>query len=389
MNSPHILHLIDSLNVGGTEGKLFDLIAGLLTRGYKISVGYCTPGPWAGKLKELGVNITQLHHFGRIDPLLLARVFRLIRSDPPQIVHTHLFKSDFHGRLAACLADVPVVIGGLHNSDPWAQNRLFGLIYGATARCTDCLIAVSDDVRQYHIAHTGVAPEKVVTIENGVDLDRFKVQDDAGQRLRSELGIEASAIVFGVIGRLKTQKAHSVFLEAAREILNRYPTARFLIVGDGPLRSELEAQARQLGLFPALIFTGLRADIPVVLSALDVLVLPSHWEGLPNVVLEAMAAGRPVVATAIAGIRGVVLSGTTGLLVPQGNPLSMAQACLDLAADRDLRVRFGSMGYEHVAIHYSLDKMIDRYDECYSEHLRFHGLKHRENSKNLKGKLTS
>lgn len=385
MDSPHVLHLVDSLNIGGTEGKLYDLIAGLLKRRYRVSVGYCTPGPWADKLKELGVGVTRLRYFGRIDPILLVRMLRLIQRDPPQIVHTHLFKSDFHGRLAARLAGVPVVIGGLHNSDPWARNHLFGLMYGATARFTDCLISVSEEVRQYHIMHTGVAPEKILTIENGVDIERFKGQGEAGQKVRNELGIDPNAVVFGVIGRLKPQKGHDLFLEAAKEILNQHPTVRFLIIGDGPLRSELEVKARQLGLCPALIFTGVREDIPALLSALDVLVLSSRWEGLPNVILEAMAAARPVVATSVDGVHGVVRSGVTGLLVPPGDPLSMAQACLGLVSNSDLRTRFGQAGYEYVSQQYNLDTMIDRYDECYSEQLQLRGLKQQDDSNNLKG----
>lgn len=383
MDSPHILHLIDSLNIGGTEGKLFDLIAGLLKRGYRVSVGYCTPGPWAEKLEALGIRVTQLPHFGRVDPSLVFRMVRLIRNDPPQIVHTHLFKSDFHGRLAAHLAGVPVVIGGLHNSDPWARNRLLGLIYGATARFTDCLLAVSEEVKQYHVERTGVSPEKILTIENGVDVERFTGQDSAGQKVRAEFGIAPDAIVFGIIGRLKPQKDHATFLESAREIFIQYPTARFLVVGDGPLYSELETMARELSLFPSLIFTGVRTDIPAVLSALDVLVLSSRWEGLPNVVLEAMAVARPVVATSVDGVEGVVTSGKTGLLVPPGDSLALAQACIELINDPDLRHRLGRAGYRHVAENYSFDTMVDRYEACYIEQLRLHGFQRPEGSNSL------
>jgi len=383
MGFPHILHLIDSLNVGGTEGKLYDLIAGLLKRGYRVSVGYCTPGPWAEKLETLGVRVTRLSHIGRVDPSLVFRMVRLMRNDPPQIVHTHLFKSDFHGRLAARLAGVPVVIGGLHNSDPWARNRLLGSIYGATARFTDCLLAVSEEVKQYHVERTGVSQEKIFIIENGVDIERFKGQDAAGQKVRDELDIAPDAIVFGIIGRLKPQKDHATFLESAREILVQYPTARFLVVGDGPLYSELEAKALELDLFPSLIFTGVRTDIPAVMSALDVLVLSSRWEGLPNVVLEAMAAARAVVATSVDGVEGVVTSGKTGLLVPPGDSLALAQACLELVSNPDLRYRLGQAGYRYVAENYSLDMMVDRYEARYAEQLQRHGLQRPEGSTSL------
>jgi glycosyltransferase involved in cell wall biosynthesis len=374
IDTPHILHLVDSLNIGGTEGKLVDLITGLLKRGYRVSVGYCTPGPWAETLKTMGVKVTRLNHKGRVDPMLLARTIRLIRSDLPQIVHTHLFKSDFHGRLAARLSGVPVVIGGLHNSDPWARKRFLGLIYGATAQFTDRLIAVSEEVRQYHIAHTNASPEKIITIENGVDISRFSTSDETRQLVRTELGIAPEAIVFGTIGRLKPQKDHGTFMRAAREILDQCASARFLIVGDGPLRSELETQAEQLKLFPAILFAGLRMDIPALLSAFDVFVLSSRWEGLPNAVLEAMASERPVVATAVDGVRGVVTSEKNGLLVPSGDAPALAEACLQLVSDSDMRNRLGRAGHKYVAEHHSLTAMLNKYIDCYAELLHEHGI---------------
>lgn len=389
INSPHILHLVDSLNIGGTEGKLVDLIGGLLEHGYRVSVGYCTPGPWAEKLKSMGVQVTRLNHKGRVDPLLLVRTIRLIRNDLPQIVHTHLFKSDFHGRLAARLARVPVVIGGLHNSDPWARNRLLGLIYGATAQFTDRLIAVSEEVRQYHIAHTNVASEKIIAIENGVDVSRFSISGETKQKMRTELDIAPGAIVFGTIGRLKPQKDHGTFIRAAREVLDQYPSARFLVIGDGPLRSELETQAHQLELFPAIIFTGLRTDIPALLSALDVFVLSSRWEGLPNAILEAMAASRPVIATAVDGVRGVVTSGENGLLVSSGDTSGLTEACLQLASDSDLRNRLGRAGHKYVTDHHSLTAMLDKYVDCYAELLHEHGFALPNEKQNLRKLETS
>jgi glycosyltransferase involved in cell wall biosynthesis len=295
-----------------------------------------------------------------------------MRSDPPQIVHTHLFKSDIHGRLAARLAGVPAVVSTLHNSDPWARQRLLGALYGATARFADRLIAVSDEVRDYHLKYTGAPASKIITIENGVDVQKFTGQASAGQVVRAELGIAHAAPLFGVIGRLKPQKDHTTFLLAAAEILRQLPEARFLIVGEGPLRTELEIQARGLGLEAALIFTGLRTDIPAVLAALDVLVFSSQWEGLPVTLLEGMAASRPVVATAVDGIRGVALPDVTALLVPPADPFALAAACVRLGMNRSLAGQMGEAGYLRVSAHYSLEAMIDRTADLYASLLPTH-----------------
>src|SRR5512145_2696842 len=360
MTPVHVLHLIDGLNVGGAEILLRDLTAGLVQRGYRVSVGYSTPGPLADELAANGLPLTRLPRMARIDPSLLFGMLRLMRSDPPQVVHTHLFKSDFHGRWAARLAGVPVVVSTLHNADLWAQRWPLGALYGATARFADKLIAVSAEVRQYQIEKTGIPAEKVTVIENGVDVRRFDGLQAAGQKVRAEFGFSPEAVVFGIIARLKPQKDHATFLNVAAEVLRLIPSARFLVVGDGPLRAELERLAGELGLFPALVFTGLRNDIPAVLAALDVLVFSSKWEGLPVTLLEGMAASKPVIATAVDGINGVALPNETALLVPPGNFPALIAACLTLAADPGLRLRLGRAGFERVSTRYSLEAMIDQ-----------------------------
>jgi len=374
MKPVHVLQLIDGLNIGGAEVLLRDLAAGLAHRGYRVSVAYSTPGPLVDELAASGLQLTRLSRKARIDPALLFGMLRLMRSDPPQIVHTHLFKSDFHGRFAARMAGVPVVVSTLHNADIWAQRWPLGALYGATARFADKLIAVSDEVRAYHLAKTGIPADKVVVIENGVDVRKFKELSSAGEQIRAEFGISTEAILFGVIGRLKPQKDHVTFLKAAVEVLHQVPGARFLVVGDGPLRAELEKLAGELGLLPALIFCGLRGDIPAVLAALDVLVFSSRWEGLPVTLLEGMAAGKAIAATAVDGIRGVAQPDTTALLVSPADPAALAAVCIRLAGDATLRARLGLAGFERVSSRYSLDAMIDQTAGLYNQLLSARGL---------------
>jgi len=367
MRKAHVLHLIDGLTFGGAETLLRDLASGLEKRGYRVTVGYSTPGPFVQELAEKGLTLKHIPRLAMIDPIFLFRMVRLMHLDPPQIVHTHLFKSDFHGRLAARLAGVPVVVSTLHNNDSWAKNRILGRIYGTTARFADCLIAVSPEVREYHLDKTGVPANKMMVIENGVDVAAFSGHEAGAKAVRAEFGIAPTAPLFGIIGRLKPQKDLPTFLLAAAEILRQQPDARFLVVGDGPLREELEAQAKELALFPALIFAGMRKDIPAIMAALDVLVLSSLWEGLPVILLEAMAAARPVVSTAVDGVKSVVIPDDSAILVEPGSPFALAQACVRLASDPALRAKMGQSGLKRVLDVYSLDVMIDRISALYNK----------------------
>ena len=374
MTAAHVLHLIDGLKIGGAEILLRELSVGLVRRGFHVSIGYSSSGPLVQELAALGLSLTRLPRLMRIDPLLFFGMISLIRRESPQIVHTHLFKSDFHGRLAARIAGTPVVVSTLHSVDRWAQERSLGRSYGWTARFADRLIAVSEDVRRFHVAQTGVSEEKLVIIENGVDIGRFAGLESAGRAIRKELGFDHTALVFGIVGRLTPPKDHSTFLKAAELILQKAPQARFLIVGDGPLRKDLALQAQKIGLGEALIFTGLRKDIPAVLAALDVLVFSSLWEGLPVALLEGMSAARPVVATAVGGIPEVVVPDKSAFLVPPGDADALAQACLRLASDSATRRSMGQAGLERVVARYSLDVMIDRTAVLYAKLLQERGL---------------
>lgn len=374
MTTAHVLHLIDGLKIGGAEILLRELSVGLVRRGFHVSIGYSSSGPLVQELAALGLPLTRLPRLMRIDPLLFFGMISLIRRESPQIVHTHLFKSDFHGRLAARIAGTPVVVSTLHSVDRWAQERSLGRSYGWTARFADRLIAVSEDVRRFHVAQTGVSEEKLVIIENGVDIGRFAGLESAGRAIRKELGFDHTALVFGIVGRLTPPKDHSTFLKAAELILQKAPQARFLIVGDGPLRKDLALQAQKIGLGEALIFTGLRKDIPAVLAALDVLVFSSLWEGLPVALLEGMSAARPVVATAVGGIPEVVVPDKSAFLVPPGDADALAQACLRLASDSATRRSMGQAGLERVVARYSLDVMIDRTAVLYAKLLQERGL---------------
>jgi glycosyltransferase involved in cell wall biosynthesis len=360
-----VLHLIDGLKIGGAEVLLRDLLRGLRAAGFQVSVGFSTAGPVQESIHDMGIPLTRLPRLMRVDPGLFLGMCRLIRRERPQIVHTHLFKSDFHGRLAARLCKVPVVVSTAHNVDAWARRAPLGYLYGLTARLADQVIAVSDEVRDFQIRHTNTAAARIVTINNGVDVSMFENQRESGRAVRAELGLHEAAPVIGIVGRLERQKDHNNFLEAAAAIRQALPEARFLIVGDGSLRAEIIGRARALDLLPSLIFCGIREDIPAVLAAMDLLVFSSRWEGLPVTLLEGMASGLPIVSTAVGGIPGAVVENETALLVPPESPDDLAQACLFILRNKDLAKKFGMAGRRRACENYSMQTMISCTVELY------------------------
>ena len=373
MKKKKILQLIDSLNIGGAEVLLVDLVRGIKESGDDVSVGYSTSGPLEKNLLKMGISLTHLPRLGRIDPFLFFRMCQLILREKPDIVHTHLFKSDLHGRLAARLCGVPVVISTSHSNDVWARRIPLGYLYGLTAKLADRVIVVSTSVRDYQIQYMNISNDKTIVIENGVNIQRFANQKDAGRVLRDEFQIGIGVPLIGIIGRLQPVKDHENFLRAAVLIRNKLPDARFLIVGDGPLSEELIIQAQTLGLGSSVIFCGIRQDIPAVMAALDVLVLSSRWEGLPVTLLEGLAAKTPVVTTAVGGIPNVVSDGESALLVPPQDSLALANACLKILQNSVLAHSLTEAGFARVKSQFSLDAMIGKTLKLYEELLEHHG----------------
>jgi glycosyltransferase involved in cell wall biosynthesis len=370
-----ILQLIDGLNIGGAEVLLRDLCTGLQERGFEVGVGYSTPGPIIQDLQAIGIQPVHLPKLARIDPVRYGSgLMRLITSFKPHIVHTHLFKSDFHGRIAAALCNTPVIISTLHNNDPWARHWLFGPVYGFTARQASRLIAVAPEVKEFHAQYSKIPADKIVTILNGVNIDRFRENKFAGLQVRQGFNITPTTPLVGIIGRLKPQKDHATFLFAAAEILKKIPQTRFLIVGDGPLRSELESQAANLQIKDAVIFCGVRSDIPAILSALDILVMSSRWEGLPITLLEGMASGRAIVTTAVPGILDVIEPEKTALTIAPGDSLALANACTDLLADPSKRVELGEQALKSVLERFSIQAMITKTVLVYQTALKERGI---------------
>jgi glycosyltransferase involved in cell wall biosynthesis len=328
-----------------------------------------------------GAEVFPLDIKGELDPLRDARaVFELIRvlqKKRVDVLHAHGSKAGVVGRLAALLAGTPAVFLTAHNSvfyEEWPayKKRVVGLAQAILARGTSRVIAVSEALRAEIIAREKVDPAKVVTVHNGIEPARFK---NVGPRelLRQRLNLPADSAVIGTIARLAPQKGVRYLIQAAALIPAGLRPV-FLVVGEGPLRAELEASARNAGVADRFIFTGLRSDIPLILGALDLLVLPSVTEGLPLVLLEAMAASLPVVATRVGGVPEAVVDGKTGIVVPPQDAPALAAAIAALLAAPDRARQFGAAGEDRVSRVFTVHRMVSLTTELYLETLAGNGL---------------
>ncbi len=374
---PKILYVIDNLEFGGGE-QGFAQLAGALRNRYEISFA-CQPGGLLEeRLKQLGIPIRPLDFRRQVSPSRIIRLIAMIKEEGIHLVHTTGARADFYTRIAARLAGVPVVVSTItmlvEGYDvPSLKRTLYRAAIRLSERHCDGFIAVSDAVRRVLVEDHRIPDAKVVMIHNsGVELDTFGPDGRNGLELRQELGLDPKAPVVGTIGRLVYQKAHDVFLRAAHLVTKAVPDVQFLIVGEGPLRPSLERMKEDLGLHTCR-FAGFRPDIPNMLSLMDVFALASILEGSPVVILEALGAVRPIVATRIDGVTDVLRHGVTGLLVPPGDPAALADAIVSLLKDRELSCRLAEAGRKLVEKRFSLSRMVEEVDRFYTTLLQKKG----------------
>jgi glycosyltransferase involved in cell wall biosynthesis len=359
--TPLICHTEASLGFGGQEIRILTEIAWLQLHGLGALL-VCQPQSrllkeaCARNLPALAVRMrSPLDLFG------LLRLRRLLKRYGVALVHTHSSIDSWLGGSAARSLGLPVV-RSRHVSIPIRRRR--ALVY----RLADCVVTSGAALRAIVIA-AGVAPERVVSIPPGVDTKRFH-PDVPGHAVRDELNLPRppTCKVVGLIADVRGSKGHQYFLEAARHVLRVLPTSRFLIVGDGVGFKSVRQRVRDLGLERAVVLTGFRRDIPEVMAALDVLVVPSlRSEGIPQVILQAFAVGRPVVASAVGGIPEVVRDQQTGLLVPPGDHAALASAILSLLQDPSRASQLAQAGHSLVERRYEMDRVMTYTAELYAQ----------------------
>ena len=292
-------------------------------------------------LESLGVDITYLQK-SRFDPTTLPALLKVIERKGIDVLHLHGYGATTFGRIAAAIRGIPVVLHEHANltDTPWFQK----IADRALEPYTDIAIAVSQSTADFVVRARLVSPEKVKVVYLGAPLDEFSHRRPAEEiaAIRAKLGARPDDFVIGTVTRLHDSKGNSYLIDAARLVLNQRPQARFILVGEGPLRSELEAQAAQLGLGDRFIFAGFTKDVAGVLHAFDLSVFPSLWEGTPLTVFETLAAGNPIVATDADGLRDVLTDGLDARMVPRRDAPALADAMVALMDRPEERARMAA-----------------------------------------------
>jgi glycosyltransferase involved in cell wall biosynthesis len=360
--SSSVLHIINTAEIGGGGEHLLNLTRGLVPQGFSSQAVVGRDGPFSERLRRAGVAVEVVGPLGVAAPLRLAS---LLRTSPPAVLHLHGSRAGFLGSLAARMAGVrPVVYTAhalaFHRPLPPGLHALAGRAEAVTGRLADRVICLTTGDCEA-IIRRGVPRERIAVIPNGIDPDRFAPSDAAAVRdaCRRELGLRADDVAITMVARLVPQKDPLSFVRMARSVADQIPEARFLLVGDGPLRPQVEAEVRTQGLDGRLRLTGFRDDIPALLAAADLVVSPSLWEGLPLLALEAMAAGKPLVATDLPGHAEVIAHGETGLLVPAGDPSLLSAAVAELVRSPEGRRAMGERGRERLRARFTLAHMIE------------------------------
>ena len=367
MKQFRVIHLVEDLKIGGAERVIADIVESLDRKKFEASVWCVTRGgKIAEALSDKGVEVRILGISNYRNPLNILKLTRLLRKAEPDIVHTHGYFASVISRLAAKKAGIPVIIAHVH-STYWDYHKRHVLIERKLSRFTDKIICCSRAVESFVRDFEKIEGDKTIVIYNGADEERFFPSQDA-QSIRAEFGMDKKDPVVGTVSSLTPHKGHHDLLRAASLVLEEIPSVKYLLVGDGPLRERLEEQAKKANIHSSVIFTGEREDIPEVLSLMDVFVLPSSSrEGLGLAIIEAMAAGKPVVATEIGGIPEVVKDGETGLLVAPGNPEALARATLRLLRDPNAARVMGEQGRIRFEEKFTKNRMVREIEDLYTD----------------------
>ncbi|MEK7328905.1 MAG: glycosyltransferase [Chloroflexota bacterium] len=361
-----VAHILKTTGLSGAESHLLTLSGGLLAEGWESRLIVLVnqrrpPTALIEAARAANVQIDTVPLAGDLDMAATAKIAALLKSAQAQIVHTHMIHGDLYGTLAARMAGIAVV-QTRHNDDKFRRRWPVRLLARWLAGQAKTVIAISDSLATFARDVEGVPGPKIVRIHYGLDPVQVTAKACPGA-LRAELGLNDDVPLIGAVGRLTEQKGFRYLLEAFAIVRRSLPQAQLVIAGDGELRSTLEAQGHK----DAVRFLGWRSDVPSVMADIDVLAVPSLWEGFGLVTLEAMALSKPVVASRVSALPEIVASGETGLLVPPADPKALAGALCALLTPKAPARAMGARGRVRLQIDFSVQRMVRQHVAVYKE----------------------
>lgn len=364
-----LMHVVDSLEIGGLERVVTDLVVAQKARGHQVSVFSinATEG-FRAELQAQGIEVRVGGKTRGFD-LRVLRALRHAAADA-DVVHAHNFTPNYYAATALLgLPRSPVLVGSCHDMGARLSNRKLRLMYRWSLRRTAAVAMVGQQVYERYIQTGFVQPERALTVLNGIPVERFVSTPQRRERARALLGLGADEVVIGCVGRLVELKNHALLIGVLPALRRRHPRLKLVIVGYGALESQLKAQAQHLGVGAEVLITGQRTDVADLLPAFDVFALPSRTEGLSIALLEACATGLAVVATEVGGNPEIIHDGTTGLLVPSDDAVALETALDALLSDASRRASLGQQAQAWVSAHASVTALADAYDRFYARAL--------------------
>jgi glycosyltransferase involved in cell wall biosynthesis len=360
--------VIDNLEFGGGERVFLQLAAGLKDR-FEIFVAATRGGEFEERLRELDIQFFSVNMGRRLSWKPVTKLRYIIQHNRITLIHSQGARADFFARVAGRIANAPHILCTLampvEGFDVgFLRKKIYRLADQISARYVERFIVVSDSLRTTLIEGRGISSQRVVRIYNGIELHQYH-PDLNETSLRNNWGIPPSAPLVGAIGRMVWQKGFEFLIHAIPEIISDIHDVRFLFVGDGPLKSDLERLVSQLDISHKVIFAGFRPDIRRVLSAIDILVVPSLLEGFPIMTLEAMAMAKPIVATRIQGITEQISDGMDGILVPPKNSEALTNAVSKILLSKELASKLGITARKKVETFFPVEKMVGETEKVY------------------------
>lgn len=382
MSKIKVLHIITRLANGGADENTLYTINGLDNKKYDIDLMIGQEND-PGMMNDLnlreGIRIYKINSLVRdIFPLdevkAVRQIYKIIKTNRYDIVHTHIAKAGVLGRIAAKMAGVPIIVHGIHGITFPAtihplKKFLFKNIERFCAVFTDHFITVGEDMKRKYLEAGIGGEDRYTTVYSGMELARFlnasEYTPERITEIKKELGINSDDLVIGNVSKIQKRKGYIYYLDLARDILSKYDNIKFLIVGSGPYEEEIRKQVKGMGLSKNVIFTGYRTDVENMFAIMDIKVLTSLWEGLPRVLVQAAAAGKPIVTFDVDGAWEIVEEGKNGFIVPMKDTDAMTKKIIELIENDNLRQRMAKYSRTKVNNKWSVEKMVEKIDMLY------------------------